>query len=182
MITINKFQVSSDMKTLMIKVTAASTKRITSLKIQTDKTYLDTSVDLTAKLSTVSEVSDIVLVPSDLTLTSFDGIYFATFETNEAGVTPVIVAACNFSQFFYAINDSLTNVDGNCLSCNDKIQNVLLMDLYLEGLKNALIVNKYTNAITNFYALRKLCSGSVDSCLTGCTSGYGVLDGSFVLA
>jgi len=182
MITINKFQVSADMKTLMIKVTAAPTKRIISFTIQTDETYLDTSVDLVAKLSAVSEVNEFTLVPTDLGISSFDGIYFGTFGTEEVGVANVTVAACNFSQFFYAINDSLTSIDGSCLSCNDKIQNVLLMDLYLEGLKNALIVNKYTNAITNFYALRRLCAGSIDSCLTGCTSGYGMLDGSFVLA
>ena len=182
MITVNKFQVSADMKTLLIKVTAASTKRITSFKMQSDKTYLDTSVNLTTKLSLISEVNEITLIPSDLAITSFDGIYFGTFETDEIGITPVTVAACNFTQFFYAVNDSLTKINGDCLSCDDGLQNALLIDLYLEGLKNALIITKYTNAIINLYAIRKLCSGRIDSCISGCTPGYGILDGSFVLA
>jgi hypothetical protein len=181
MITINRFQVSADMKTLIIQVTAASGFRINSLKLSTDETYLDAEVDLTSKLLQIDETEDIVLIPSDLGLNAFNGIYFATFATDEIGVTPVIVAACNFSQFFYAINDSLTKIDADCITCNDHLQNALIMDLYLEGLKSALIVSKYTNAIINFYALKKLCSGSIDACLTGCTSGYGVLDGAFVL-
>jgi len=182
MITVNTFQVSGDMKTLTIKVTAAAGKRINSFTMQTDETYLDTEVDLTSKLLQIDEIEDIVLVPADLNLNSFNGIYFGTFGTNEVGVSEVTVAACNFTQFFYALNDSLTKINGDCLSCDDGLQNALIMDLYLEGLKNALIVGKYTNAIVNFYALKKLCSGSIDACLTGCTSGYGILDGAFVLA
>ena len=182
MITVNTFQVSADMKTLTIRVTAAAGKRINSFKIQTDETYLDSKVDLTSKLLQIGEVEDIVLSPVDLKLDSFNGIYFGTFGTNEVGVEDVTVAACNFTQFFYAVNDSLTKINGDCLSCDDSLQNALVIDLYLEGLKNALIVGKYTNAVVNFYALRKLCSGSIDACLTGCTSGYGILDGAFVLA
>jgi hypothetical protein len=169
------------MKTLIIQVTAAAGKRINSFKMSTNETYLDAEVNLTSKLLQIDETEDIILIPSDLGLNAFNGIYFATFGTNEIGVTPVIVAACNFSQFFYAINDSLTKIDSDCIACNNHLQNALMMDLYLEGLKSALIVSKYTNAVTNFYALKKLCSGSVDSCLTGCTSGYGILDGAFVL-
>ena len=182
MITVNRFQVSSDMKTLTIQLTAATGKRINSFTIQSESTYLDSSITLTSKLLQTSEVENIVLTPQDLNIDSFNGIYFATFGTNEVGITLITVAACNFTQFFYAINDSLVKVDGDCISCNDHLQNVLIMDLYLEGLKNALIVEKYTNAIINFYALKKLCSGRIDACLTGCTSGYGVLDGAFVLS
>lgn len=182
MITVNRFQVSADMKTLSIQVTAATGKRINSFKISTDETYLDSEINLTAKLAQTTEVETITLVPADLDIDSFNGIYFATFGTNEIDITPVIVAACNFSQFFYAINDSLTKVDGDDLDHDDSLQDVLVMDLYLEGLKNALIVLKYTNAIINFYALKKLCKGSIDACTTGCTSGYGIFDGAFVLA
>ena len=138
-------------------------------------------VDLTSKLLQIDEVEDIVLSPVDLDLDSFNGIYFGTFGTNEVGVEDVTVAACNFTQFFYAVNDSLTKINGDCLSCDDSLQNALVIDLYLEGLKNALIVEKYTNAVVNFYALRKLCSGKIDACLSGCTSGYGILNGAFVL-
>ena len=181
MITVNTFQVSADMKTLTIRATAAAGKRINSFTMQTDETYLDTSVNLSSKLLQIDEVEDIILNPTDLNINSFNGIYFATFGTDEVGVTPVKVAACNFTQFFYAVNDSLTKINGDCLSCDDSLQNALVIDLYLEGLKSALIVGKYTNAVVNFYALRKLCSGSIDACLTGCTSGYGILDGAFVL-
>jgi hypothetical protein len=182
MITVNKFQVSADMKTLLVKVTAATGKIIDSFTIQNEATYLDSTIDLTSKLLQTSEVEEITLYPEDLSLDAFNGIYFATFGTDEVGVDPVTVAACNFTQFFYSVNDFLTKINGDCLNCDDNLQNALVVDLYLEGLKNALMVGKYTNAVVNFYSLKRLCSGNIDSCTTGCTSGYGILDGEFVLA
>jgi hypothetical protein len=182
MITVNRFQVSGDMKSLFIKVSAIVGRRIDSFTIHTESTYGDIGIDFTDKLLQIGETETITLVPLDLDLDTFSGVYFATFETTEIGVEPLTVAACNVTQFYYNINDLISKVDGECPSCNDNLQNALILDLYLEGLKNALVTSKYTNAIINYFALKRLSFGNIDECTTGCTSGYGVLDGAFILA
>lgn len=184
MIVVNRFQVSSDMQQLFVEVTASDGNKIDSFKISTEKTYNDSKQDLSDKLVRTSEKEIITLTPLDLGLTTFNGIYIAEFESDisgEEGIESADAAACNYTQFFYCINDRLTKVNGDCISCDDNMQNVLLIDLYLEALKMALMTKKYNNAIINYYSLNRLCCGSVDGCVSGCTSGYGILDGSFTL-
>ena len=184
MITINRFQLSADMTQLFVDVSASAGKIINKFTIATEQTYDDSVLDLTSKLSQLSENESITLVPSDLNLSSFNGIYIGEFtseitpENNEVKTA----SACNITQFFYCLNDKLTSVNSDCLGCDENLNNAMIIDLYLEALKMALITEKYRNAIINFYSLNRLCCGNVDACLSGCTSGYGILDDNFILA
>lgn len=180
---VNRFQISSDMTELYVDLTADQGLIINTFKISTEETYNDSQIDLSSKLAQVDENESIVLVPTDLGITSFSGIYIAEFTSIvDVDTTQIVTAAaCNTSQFYYCVNEKLTSVNGDCINCDENMQNVLLIDLYLEGLKTALILERYTDAIVNYYSLNRLCSGSVDACVSGCTSGYGILDGAFAL-
>ncbi len=183
MVTINKLQVAPDMKSIIIQVTAAAGFRIDYLDIADEVTSGDTVIDLSDKLLMTSEYEDILLLPIDLSesASSFNGIYFITIGTTEPGVENVTYSICNISQFFFCVNKSLSMVDEDCLSCDESLKNALTIDLYLEALKHSMVLKRDSDSVKNFFALKRLCDGSVDDCATGCSSGYGVLNGDFIL-
>ena len=190
MITVNKFQISADRKQIDVDVSAAATFTITGAKAWTEATYgvAASAVNITAKLTGTGPNYTFSLLPADLSVSSFDGIYFVEFTTNEpvtiaVPIQTVVAVACSFTQFFYCINDMLCNINLDCQDCNYSLNNVLMADLFLEGLKNALMIGRFTDAVNNLASLRKLCKINCDTCCGPNTTsyGFGVLNGNFIL-
>lgn len=171
------------MDSIALELKANTGYRIDSLTISTEQTYEDSEVILTSKLIKTSETEILTIIPIDIGIDfeKFNAVYFITVGTNEVNVPKVTMGVCNVSQFFFAVNRALTKIDNDCLSCDGNLKQALTIDLYLEALKHSLILKRNTDAITNFFALRRLCEGSIDDCKTGCSSGYGILNGDFII-
>jgi len=113
-------------------------------------------------------------------LSIFDGIYF--LELQGTGITGTLKSVtANISQYFYCINDLLAVANTDCVDCNNGLKNVLTADLFLEGLKAALYLGRYTEAINHFYSLNKLCINRCDSC-SSVSGTFGQLNGDFIIA
>ena len=191
MITVNKFQISADRKQIDVEVSSAIGETITGATLWTDETYGITlsGIDLTTKLTGIGPDYSFSILPEDVSITSFDGIYFMEFTTSEAPtvdnpIMTVIVAASSFIQFFYCINNMLCNIQRDCIDCDYNLQNILLADLFLEGMKNALMIGRFTDAVNFLNSLRKICNTNCDTCCGPNTTayGFGVLNNNFILS
>lgn len=191
MITVNKFQISADRKQIDVEVSSAIGETITGATLWTDETYgvALSGIDLSVKLTGTGPDYTFSILPDDAALTSFDGIYFMEFTTSETPtvdnpVMTVIVAASSFVQFFYCINNMLCNIERDCVDCDYNLQNILLADLFLEGMKNALMIGRFTDAVNFLNSLRKICNTLCDTCCGPNTTayGFGVLNNNFILA
>lgn len=83
-ILINNISINQYSNELNINVETAVGYNITSLTLKY-QTGLDNliDVDLTNKLSNISNVENITLIPTDLNLTSFEGIFLFEIKSNE---------------------------------------------------------------------------------------------------
>lgn len=152
MITITQFSISNDLLEMDLAVSVDATQRVTSLKLWTDSTFKDPDLvkDLSSKLSGTSENETIKLVPSDIGATKFTGMYFLQIESDDVGDNPAMVAAVSLVQFYGVVTALLFTVNTSCLNCNTNLQNALLLDMYIEGIKSALRVGRFRDAITFF--------------------------------
>jgi len=148
-INVTKFLVASDLATIDLDVNVTVGQTVTELLLWTDETYKDPaqSIDLTSLLAGISETESITITAEDAGLTSFTGIYFAQITTSEPEA--LITATFNLTQYYVVQAKLIANIDLSCLSCNGNFQNALLFDLYLEATKNALILGRFQDAITN---------------------------------
>jgi len=193
MITVNKFQISADRKQIDVEVSASLGETIIQAILWTDETYgVELSgIDLSAKLTGIGPDYSFSILPEDVAITSFDGIYFMKFTESEPEVVvlcnpviSVVVAASSFIQFFYCINNMLCNIERDCVDCDYNLQNILLADLFLEGMKNALMIGRFTDAVNFLNSLRKICNTTCDTCCGPNTTayGFGVLNNNFILS
>lgn len=181
MITITKFQVSIDRQTIELEITADLSSTVSAITVADQKQYLtNTSTNLSARITELNANKAITIQASELGVSILDGIYFLTLtdsidSSNKTSVTT------NLSQYFYCINDLLALANTDCVECNDGIKNVLTADLFLEGLKAALYLGRYTEAINHFTQLNKICIIRCDSC-SAVSGTFGTLNGEFVIA
>lgn len=165
MINVTKFLVSNDLKSIELDLSITPGQIVTELLLWDDLTYKDPtkSIDLTALLDGTTENESIVITASDAGLTSFDGIYIAQIQTSEPEA--FIIATANFTQYYIVQAKLVANIDLSCLNCNQNFQNALLFDMYLEAMKNSLLLGRFRDAIDN---LGKLKIVSEDSDCSGC--------------
>tara|TARA_R110000796_G_scaffold181330_1_gene297945 strand:- start:92297 stop:92875 length:579 start_codon:yes stop_codon:yes gene_type:complete len=148
-INVTKFLVATDLATIDLDVNITVGQTVTEILLWTDSTYKDpsTSVDLSALLAGTSEVESISITAADAGLSSFTGIYFLQITTSEPEA--LMTATFNLTQYYVVQAQLIANIDLSCLACNGNFQNALLFDLYLEATKNALILGRFQDAITN---------------------------------
>jgi len=148
-INVTKFLVATDLATIDLDVNVTVGQTVTEILLWTDSTYKDpsSSVDLSALLAGASEVESISITAADAGLSLFTGIYFLQITTSEPEV--LMTATFNLTQYYVVQAQLVANIDLSCLACNGNFQNALLFDLYLEATKNALILGRFQDAITN---------------------------------
>lgn len=181
MVAITKFQVSIDRKTIVLEITKGGGDAITSFTIADQEDYLkDLSTDLSLKIAALNANNTVIINALDLGVSILDGIYF--LELEGTGITGTLKSVtANISQYFYCINDLLAVANTDCVDCNNGLRNVITADLFLEGMKSALYLGRYTEAINHFYSLNKLCINRCDAC-SSVSGTFGVLNGDFIIA
>lgn len=181
MTSITTFMVSIDRKQLLVTLDIDPLFPVETFKIADEVQYLnDTSTNLASKIAELNLNETVTLVPSDLGVSSFDGIYFLTITCT--GQTEKIEAVTtSITQYFYCINDLLANANTDCVECNDGLKNVLTADLFLEGLKSSLYLGRYSEAIKHFNSLNRICTDCCETCGTSGGVVFGVVNGNIML-
>lgn len=166
MITINNFNISTDGKTLNVSVSAEATFIITTAKLWTQDTFKDytQSVDFTSKLVQTSENEIFTIDTSELGITELDGIYWMEFETDEPDVNPELGVTTNLTRFYYCISEMLCAIQDPCVTNNMPLFNVLTANLYIDSLRNSIILTQYTAAIMFWKNLNRMCKISCKTC------------------
>ena len=149
MITVNKFEVSADRLSLSLKVTVGSGELVTSLSLWTESTYKVQSqaIDLSSLIAGTGTTEEITISASNAGVSSFDGIYFLEIGNDNATDAPGIVATLSLTRYYAVMAALVANVDLSCLNCNDNFQNALLLDMYVEAMKNSIKIGRFRDAI-----------------------------------
>jgi len=163
-ITVNTFLVNNDRDEISVDIATESGQLFTAVTFWTEATYKNptTAVDLTSLLAGTDETEVFTITAADAGVDSFDGIYFAEFTSDEPGAT--IVATAPLARYYTVMAGLLADVDLSCLNCNDNFQNALLLDLYVESMKNALILGRFQDAITFLDRVVLYASPACDAC------------------
>mgnify|MGYP001286775106 CR=1 FL=1 len=149
MITVNKFEVSADRLSLELKVTVGSGELVSSLSLWTENTYKVQSqaIDLSSLIVGTGITESITISASDAGVSSFDGIYFLEIDNDNSAEAPGIVATLSLTRYYAVMAALIANVDLSCLNCNDNFQNALLLDMYVEAMKNSIKIGRFRDAI-----------------------------------
>jgi len=149
MITVNKFEVSADRLSIDLKITVGSGELVTSILLWTDATYKVQSqaIDLSSLIVGTGTIEGITISASAAGVSSFDGIYFAQIENDNVTDAPGIVATLSLTRYYAVLAALLANVDLSCLNCNDNFQNALLLDMYVEAMKNSIKIGRFRDSI-----------------------------------
>tara|TARA_B110000902_G_scaffold31636_1_gene33839 strand:- start:598 stop:1173 length:576 start_codon:yes stop_codon:yes gene_type:complete len=149
MITVNKFEVSADRLSMDLKVTVGSGELVTSILLWTDATYKVQSqaINLSSLIVGTGIIEDITISASAAGVSSFDGIYFAQINNDNNSDAPGMVATLSLTRYYAVLAALLANVDLSCLNCNDNFQNALLLDMYVEAMKNSIKIGRFRDSI-----------------------------------
>ena len=149
MITIKKFQVSVDRKTIDVDIEIGVGFVVNDLKLWNEGTYKLTAQakDLNAKIIGTGNTETFSIETTDAGVPSFDGLYFLEIKTNDPGDVPGIVGTMSLTRYYAVITQLLANVDLSCLNCNSNFQNSLLLDAYVEAVRTSLRLGRFRDAI-----------------------------------
>lgn len=148
-INVTKFLVANDLATIDFEATCDVGQTIDNIYLWDESTYKDpaSKIDLTSLLASATNSEDIVITAANAGVSSLSGIYFLEIRTSNSEA--IVVATVNLTQYYNVQAKLIANVDLSCLNCNTNFQNALLLDLYLEATKNALILGRFQDAIEN---------------------------------
>lgn len=148
-ITINNFEVSADRLSINLAITVAVGKVVNDIKLWNEDTFKITTdaVDLNSLIAGTDETENITISAAIAGVTSFDGIYFAEIASDDVADLPGMVGTVSLSQWYATMSSLVANVDLSCLNCNTNFQNALLLDLYIEGMKNSILLGRFRDAI-----------------------------------
>lgn len=148
-ITVNKFAVSNDRTTIELQITVGAGQTVTGLKLYTDRTYKNVSLakDLSSKLSGASNVETLTLNPNDTGDSFQDGIYFVDITSSDSSDPIGAAATVSLTRYYGVTAKLLANVSLSCINCNENFQNAALLDLYVQGMSNALRLGRFRDAI-----------------------------------
>jgi hypothetical protein len=186
MITVNQFKISNDRKSLSLKTAVGAGQTLTSITMWTDKNYKSStdSLDLSSLISGSTNEEDITITAGAAGVSSFDGLYIVQLSSSDVADVDGIVATISLTRFYGVMSQLLANINLSCLNCNDNFQNTLLLDLYIQGIINALTLGRFRDAIAflnkiNIFAEFN-CAGCVNQAPVVSTAGnivsIGVID------
>lgn len=163
-ITVKKFIVSNDRLTIDVDLEVGAGQLFTEVLLWNEATYKDpnTAIDLSSKLAGISNTEVFTITAADAGVSSFEGIYFAEITSNDPLST--IVATAPLYKYYAVMASLLAGVDLSCLSCNTNFQNALLLDLYVEAMRQSLLLGRFQDAISYLQRINLYTSASCDSC------------------
>ena len=142
-------EVSADRLSANLKITVGSGELVTSILLWTDATYKVQSqaINLSSLIVGTGIIEDITISASAAGVSSFDGIYFAQINNDNNSDAPGMVATLSLTRYYAVLAALLANVDLSCLNCNDNFQNALLLDMYVEAMKNSIKIGRFRDSI-----------------------------------
>ena len=188
MITINTFKITTDGTALDVSVSAEATFTITSAVLWTQATFKDyaQAVDFTSKLTQTSENEVFQISAAELNVAQLDGIYWMEFDTDEPDTAVELAVTTNLTRFYYCITEMICQVVDPCVANNLPLFNSLTANLYIDSLRNALILGQYQPAIMFWTNLNRLCKVSCKTCcdispITQAGLGFATINNQLVL-
>ena len=196
MIQINNLSISNDKTKIYVDVETNEGETITAATLWNHNTFKNYSlgVDISFKLEQVNNLELFTLNASEINTQYFNGIYFVEFTTSYEDEecsqcqNTIIGIAANFND----INEYILNLIlelNICINCNKNLDEIINLNLSLEGICTALRLGYYEEAIYLYKKLLKLL-GSNLTC-TNCTKlitptlisglNFGTLDNTLLL-
>lgn len=162
-ITVKTFNVSNDRKTINVDLEAGAGKIFTGFLLWDENTYKDpaTAVDLSYKLAGANNIETFTITAEEAGLGSFEGIHIAEIVSDDPDA--IVVATASLLKYYVVLASLLANIDLSCLSCNANFNNSLLLDMYIEAMKQALLLGRFQDAIGH---LKKIKIFTEDVCGT----------------
>lgn len=188
MLYINTLRISDNRQTIDINIETSEGNTITQILFWDKDTYKDysTAIDLSSKLSQTNNVEIISVLPSDLGIENFDGIYIFEFTTTDVDTdqcsdcneSTLIGVTADFTKYHECILDSILK--------NNNIDSAIKIHLTFEAVYSALKLGWYEEAIYLLSYLDDYCKGDCISCKDSSITvktglGFGVLNNNIIL-
>ena len=148
-ITISRFAVSNNRLSMALDIEVGSGQTVTDIKLWTDRTYKNfgDAVSCNALISGTSNTENIVISGNETGDQYQDGIYFVQITSSDSSEVPGMVATLSLTRYYGVTAQLLANVNLSCINCNENFQNATLLDLYVQGMSNALKLGRFRDAI-----------------------------------
>ncbi len=172
MIYINNLSINNDKSQLSVDVETNLGANITKVLLWNENTFKDYSqaIDISFKLEQVNNKEIFILDVTEISINSFEGIYFLEFTSNyddgDACVTcqnVVIGIAANLNSINSYLLDKILELE-KCPTCpNENNYNEMInIQLTSKGINLALTVGYYEEAIFLYRKLKKLIGPKLD--------------------
>tara|TARA_R110000803_G_scaffold178803_1_gene241220 strand:- start:319 stop:900 length:582 start_codon:yes stop_codon:yes gene_type:complete len=161
-ITIQTYLVSNDLSEITLELELDADETVTSLLLWNQDSYKDPDqqVDLIDLADGTGNTESITISADDAGESSFTGLYMLEVQTSDGNAA--VVGTASFTQYYKIQASFLATIDLSCLECNTDFQNALLLDLYLEGTKNAMLIGRFQDAIEHLEKLVLITEDSDD--------------------
>jgi len=166
-VTIKNFEIINNGLELSIEVETVIDSIITSISLWDINTFKDynLSVDLSYKLEQSSNNETFIVTAEELSLTSFQDIYFIEVEDDYEGVedcvncqNPALGITYNLQQYYKCMLNYLLQSEQNNNSIDVYKNNLTItINLLIDSVIKALEIGLYVQAIEMINELKKLC-------------------------
>lgn len=171
MIKINILQISPDRKTINVSVETSTGNTINSARLWTDQTFKDytQAVSLNSKLQQTNNKEVFTVGVSDISATTFDGIYFLEFTTTNNNPPANSCTDCDdnillgvtadLGYFQECLLDNVLEIqyDTSDVVNNNQLQEIYNISMLIESICISIKFGYYQQAIDVLNSLRKLC-------------------------
>ena len=169
MITINNLQIQNNGSELLLDVETEVGSLITSVLLWNENTFKDytQSIILTSKLTQLSNQESFVVTASELTITSFDGIWFVEILDNyipedncDEFTDPAIGITYNLLSYYKCLLNKFYESQKNpCKDCKNSLVDdmVLAISLTIDIIEKSIEAGFYFEAIQTLKKLKKFC-------------------------
>lgn len=149
MIKVTQYKIANDRKSIQLDIEVDPGQVVNKIQLWNEGTYKSpTNVkDLTSLIVGAGNTESITISTTDAGVSEFNGIYIAQIESDDVADVPGIVGTTSLTRYYSVISQLLCNVDLSCLNCNPNFQNAALLDLYVESMKNSIILGRFRDAI-----------------------------------
>lgn len=204
MITVNVLKISPDRTKIDVSISAASGDNITKFILWNEDTFKDytQAIDLSSKLSGLTNNEVFSITASEANVASFDGLYFMEItSTNTVPLDcstcqdPLLAVVADLSIYrevllkkILKLNICSTNIFEGDLCSDNAANNIININLLLEAILTSLQLGYYSDSLDLLKSLKKLINVSnCEDCGTYEYStfisglNYGILNGTLIL-
>jgi hypothetical protein len=175
MIVINECRVSNDNKKIYIDVETTEGYAITSIKLWNENTFKVFSQAKVIPVNSTTNQENIIVLSETLGFKKFDGIYFIEFETNAPNLecdscpNPVTAVVTNLVSYYKCGMEMLLKASKSCMNIfsaevcdSSEVNKVMSVHLLIDGINEAIKINRFIDAINLLVNLKKICNSCSD--------------------